>query len=251
MFGVGRTRARPSPSPVPLRSTASEPQLTPCSVHDATFTDSYSLPPLPSSATPVSSLLGSRKLRPSRHSRLLSPSALATLLDGATDSGSDVAPGLLANDSLPPSFLSLSVLSHPSLSRTSTSALNSPFGFNANGSSNNNSSNSASNLPPSKKARNQPPSAGAGNSSGGNQNGGKNTPGAAGANGGQGGEERIFLFVAGKSLTDLSKLVKGSEAEVEGDLGEIRRNWRGGGVTGRGRRGAAIKADQLSSSRQS
>ncbi|KAL7415702.1 hypothetical protein BDY24DRAFT_381937 [Mrakia frigida] len=224
--------------------------------------DSYSIPPLPSSSSnPSGSLLSSssstsnRKLRPSRHSRLLSPSNLASLLDSDPNNPL-LPPALLASESLPPSFLSLSVLSHPSLSRTSTSALNSPFAFhgsNANSNGNNNNSNnpngtngsaggSEGGRPNAKKARNAPGGPTTNTASSNNAK----SANAANANGGAGGEERIFLFIAGKSLTDLGKLVKGSEAEVEGDLGEIRRNWRGGGVTGRGRRGAAIKADAAS-----
>lgn len=63
--------------------------------------------------------------------------------------------------------------------------------------------------------------------------------------------EQIYNYIPGKSLADLGKLVKTSEAEVDWDLDQIRRSWRGGVLAPsvRGRRGAAVRADAINGQR--
>lgn len=57
--------------------------------------------------------------------------------------------------------------------------------------------------------------------------------------------DRIFVYTPGKSLADLGKVVKSSEMEIDWDLDQLRRTWKGGVLMGsvRGRRGAAVRAE--------
>lgn len=196
--------------------------------------DNHALPPLPSAKpSSAASTAPNRNLRPTRHLPLRATSPSLSAAEGGPANGISGLSGgvggtaggangvgggnsglLVTDDLLSTSPFSLAIFSHPSLSRSTQ--LNSPF------------------LNPSKKSR----GGGGGNNS--SSLGGGNQPGSNGSGlpPQPGGEERIFTYIPGKSLLELGKMVKGGEGEIDGDLGEIRR-----GGKGRGRRGAATKAE--------
>ncbi|CDZ98070.1 Sds3-like [Phaffia rhodozyma] len=239
------------------------------------------LPPLNSaSSAGHHSSAANRKLRPSRHQHASAldsalhlpftslPLSGSSAVNGTSSSSSSSAPGtnsagfsILTDEILaPPAHLSLSILSHPSLSKTSSSAniFNSslgnaghPTGSSSSGSSkkarnssnsNNHNSNGFANGHPDGSGNGQNPTLP------GNGMFDKTPPSFTSSTGsslGGGITEQIYNYVPGKSLADLGKLVKTSEAEVDWDLDQIRRSWKGGVLApnGRGRRGAAVRAD--------
>lgn len=131
----------------------------------------------------------------------------------------------------PSAALSLSILNHPSLSKNSLAANLFSFASSASG-------------PSSKKARHHASNPGGGGETGPTLPGqgifDRPAPDSSK-------DDRMFVYTPGKSLADLGKVVKGSELEIDWDLDQIRRTWKGGVLMGnvRGRRGAAVRAEAL------
>lgn len=195
-----------------------------------------------------------RSLRQSRHGRGPSyrsstpgggsGSGIATP-GGATEAGDGADAGgplsTLSEAFAPPSALSLSILNHPSLSKNSLAANLFSFASAASASG--------------KKARHHHghPSSSSSSAANGGPGGGAEGPTLPGQGifdrppADSSKDDRMFVYTPGKSLADLGKVVKSSELEIDWDLDQIRRTWKGGVLMGnvRGRRGAAVRAEAL------
>jgi len=167
---------------------------------------------------------------PSGSNGIAGPSSGGT--GGEQGDGSRGPLSILSDEIFAPSAaLSLSILNHPSLSKNSLAANLFSFASSAGG-------------PSSKKARHHASNPGGGGEAGPTLPGqgifDRPAPDSSK-------DDRMFVYTPGKSLADLGKVVKGSELEIDWDLDQIRRTWKGGVLMGnvRGRRGAAVRAEAL------